>query len=216
VNTSETSAVHGDEPDQVHRALLDAAHAILATEGPAALTVRRIAADAGVSTINVYSRFGGKDGVLDALYVTGFQMLIDALDEVPRSPHGHAELMAATRAYRRFAVTNPTFYTIMFERIFERGVHGFHPSQEATEVAVAALGALTGTVERAMSAGVLGEGDPFATAVTLWATCHGLVSLELAGTAPPSVDWDATCEHTFTALFRGLAADGWGATGGLS
>ena len=44
-------------------------------EGPGALTVRRIAAAAGMSTMNVYSRFGGKDGVLDELFVDGFRRL---------------------------------------------------------------------------------------------------------------------------------------------
>ena len=62
-------------PTTTREALLAAAHDLLATEGPAALTVRRIAAAAGMSTMNVYSRFGGKDGVLDELFIDGFRRL---------------------------------------------------------------------------------------------------------------------------------------------
>ena len=47
--------------DDTSRALLAAAHRLLAEDGPEALTVRRIANEAGMSTMNVYSRFGGKD-----------------------------------------------------------------------------------------------------------------------------------------------------------
>ena len=59
--------------------LLHAASTLLAAEGPEALTVRRIAAEAGVSTMGVYSRFGGKEGVIDALLRDGFQALADAM-----------------------------------------------------------------------------------------------------------------------------------------
>ncbi|MGZ4674264.1 MAG: TetR/AcrR family transcriptional regulator, partial [Ilumatobacteraceae bacterium] len=61
--------------DPVGSTLLKAASDLLATEGPAALTVRRIATAAGVSTMNVYSRFGGKDGVVEHLFVEGFHRL---------------------------------------------------------------------------------------------------------------------------------------------
>ena len=61
--------------DETRATLLDAARTLLEADGPAALTVRRIAAEAGMSTMNVYSRFGGKDGVVDELYCEGFHRL---------------------------------------------------------------------------------------------------------------------------------------------
>ena len=63
--------------DEQGQALLDAASELLASEGAGGLTVRRIAADAGCSTMGVYSRFGNKDGVVDHLYMEGFRRLID-------------------------------------------------------------------------------------------------------------------------------------------
>jgi AcrR family transcriptional regulator len=39
--------------DETRATLLDAARSLLAADGPAALTVRRIAAEAGMSTMNV-------------------------------------------------------------------------------------------------------------------------------------------------------------------
>ena len=55
--------------------MLDTARALLESDGPGALSVRRIAAEAGISTMNVYSRFGGKGGVVDELYCEGFGRL---------------------------------------------------------------------------------------------------------------------------------------------
>ena len=57
--------------DSVGSMLVKAAADLLAEEGPEALTVRRIANAAGVSTMNVYSRFGSKDGVVEHLFVRG-------------------------------------------------------------------------------------------------------------------------------------------------
>ena len=102
------------KPDETREALLAAAHDLLATEGPAALTVRRIAAAAGVSTMNVYSRFGGKDGVLDELFIHGFQRMSDEMADAPTSDDPIEDLMACGRAYRAFARTTGTSGASLF------------------------------------------------------------------------------------------------------
>ena len=78
--------------DETGRALLTAAHDLLASDGPTALTVRRIAGAAGVSTMNVYSRFGGKDGVLDELFAEGFRRLGERMEETPSTDDSVADL----------------------------------------------------------------------------------------------------------------------------
>ncbi len=60
---------------EVESALLEAAEEILATEGPSALTVRKVATCAGIAPMGVYSRFSGKQGLLEALFVKGFEGL---------------------------------------------------------------------------------------------------------------------------------------------
>jgi len=59
----------------VHGLLLTAADAVLRREGLAGVTVRGVAAEAGVAPGGVYSRFGGKDGLIDALLIRGFDDL---------------------------------------------------------------------------------------------------------------------------------------------
>ena len=41
--------------------------------------MRAISKRAGLSTIGIYNHFNGKQGILDALYIEGFQMVMTAI-----------------------------------------------------------------------------------------------------------------------------------------
>ena len=171
------------DPEQ-RSELLAAASRLLASEGPEALTVRRIAAEAGCSTMGVYSRFGGKDGIVEALFVEGFQGLAAAMDAVPSTDDVMADLLACGVAYRRFALAHPTSYTVMFER----AVPGYEPSEAAGTIALGTFERLVRRVERAVAAGCLEDGDTIETTMRVWALSHGWVSLEIHGMLKTAAD----------------------------
>lgn len=174
----------------MRRAILDAAGRLLAEYGPQALTVRRVAAEVGCSTTVLYTMFGGKVGLADALYREGFERLTRRLEEAekahdaPEDPVARAAALAI--AYRESALADRNYYDVMFGR----AILGFEPSQESLAVGDASLGMLADAVREAMDAGVLIEGDPKAVAEVLWAAAHGVVSLELAGHFTPEVAQD--------------------------
>src|ERR1700684_11776 len=60
-------------------ALLASASEILEQEGPDGLSVRRIAAAAGVAPMGVYNHFESKFGIIEALFVQGFERLGEAI-----------------------------------------------------------------------------------------------------------------------------------------
>src|SRR6201996_508430 len=64
----------------VERELLAAAEAVLVRDGPAGLTVRAVAAEADIAPMSVYNRLGGKDGLVHALLIRGFDRLRAAMD----------------------------------------------------------------------------------------------------------------------------------------
>ena len=66
------TAPEPDETDARRRQVVEAAARVLAEDGPHGLSLRRIAAEAGASTQIVYTLFGGKPGLADALYGEGF------------------------------------------------------------------------------------------------------------------------------------------------
>ena len=96
--------------------LLETALRLLEEHGPAALRVRDLAAAAGQSTMGVYHHFGSKQGLLEQLYLHGFDRLADRLNGVPSGGRGRDELLDFALAYRGFAVDNEALYGLMFER----------------------------------------------------------------------------------------------------
>lgn len=164
---------------------LDAAAQLLRDEGPAALTVRRIASAAGLSTMAIYHHFGGKDGLVEALYVDGFRALDEALSAVPRTDDPVADVEALALAYREVAMRRPGYYEVMFGRPFP----GFVPSAEARGRAMRPWRAFTEGLERCEAAGLLTVPANEA-ALLIWASGHGLLMLQLAGNALASDDTD--------------------------
>jgi AcrR family transcriptional regulator len=189
--------------DETSRALLDAAHRLLADHGPDALTVRRIAGEAGMSTMNVYSRFGGKDGVIDELYIHGYQRLLADIDAVPHTDDIPADLVNVANAYRQFAQQHPTYYGVMFRS----AVPGFSPTAASIDLALLGLSNFVGRIVRGQQLGQIRarEGcDPREIAAWLWAMCHGIVSLELDGIASEHLSWESIFVNGVQVAIRGL------------
>lgn len=189
--------------DDTSQALLAAAHQILATSGPEALTVRRIATEAGMSTMNVYSRFGGKDGVIDELYADGYRRLIAEIQAQPAGDDIPATLLAVAHRYRKFALDHPAYYGIMFRHT----VSGFNPSDESIDQAIANLNAFVSLVQIGQERGDIlasAESDPTEIAAWLWATCHGLISFELDGVASEFINWESIFDHGLRIAIGGL------------
>jgi AcrR family transcriptional regulator len=175
-----------DDVADRRRRVLEVAARLLAEEGPHGLSLRRIAAEAGGSTQIVYTLFGGKPGLADALYAEGFRRLGDtmaaALDAAP--PPGDPErVVALGRGYRAFALAEPAFFAVMFGR----AIAGFTPARatRATGRSVT-LGRVVQAAQECLDAGTLVGADAEQLARTCWAGAHGLASLE--GNGMLSVD----------------------------
>ncbi len=168
--------------------LVVAALDVLQREGAAALTVRNITQLAGCSTTGVYTYFGGKHGLVEAIYLDGF----DAFDAAVGPGLASGDLLASGRAYRRWAVEHPTQYMVMFGR----AVPDFEPSPAAHDRSMQSFLDLAIAVGRVFP----GE-DPGERAYYYWATLHGYVMLEIAGmTAPGRDEAEALFERTLERL----------------
>jgi AcrR family transcriptional regulator len=186
--------------NEIAHAVVDAAVRLLEAEGPDALTVRGIAAEAGVAPMAVYNHFGGKDGVVDRVFVRGFDRLRSLFADID-GDDPREDLFTAGRRYRRNALDHPAMYAVMFDR----AVPGFEPSDDARLHALASFEELVRLVRRAMDLGVLREGDAVDAAQQIWSACHGQVSLELRGIGFTD-DLDAHHEALMHSMFEGLGA----------
>jgi AcrR family transcriptional regulator len=177
----------------LRRAVLDTASTLLVEHGPEALTMRRLAGEVGCSTTVLYTMFGAKDGLADALYREGFARLRARIADAVAAETDPLERLAATgRAYRANALRERSYYGLMFAG----AIPGFVPSPESMALARQSLRLLTDAIEAAIAAGALTPADPDEVTDVLWAAVHGVVSLELAGHYPD----DATAEQRFRIL----------------
>lgn len=150
---------------------------MLAEQGPAGLSLRKLATAVGTSTMAVYTRFGDKDRLLTAMYVEGFARLGERL--AAGSGMTADGLLELGRAYRSFALDNRHLYGLMFGPM----PSDLTLSENSVITAEATHQALLDAVRVAVDNGVL-AGDPSQIARHLWAVVHGMVSLELSGIMP--------------------------------
>jgi AcrR family transcriptional regulator len=180
-------------------ALLTSAADILESEGPDGLSVRRIAAAAGVAPMGVYNHFESKFGIVEALFIQGFERLGAEMAAMAQIEDPVQALAEGARRYRALALAHPMAYQVMFLR----AVPGFEPSIHALGQCTGTFDSLVAAVERAMRAGAIAEASPNDTAQVIWAAIHGWVSLELLGIGfveDQEAGYDRLCE----ALLRGL------------
>jgi AcrR family transcriptional regulator len=168
-----------DEVDDRRRRVLEVAARLLAEEGPQGLSLRRVAAESGGSTQLIYTLFGGKPGLANALYGEGFRRLGAAMGAALESspPPGDPErLVALGRAYRAFALAEPAFFSVMFGR----AIPGFTPERANRGIGRAlTLGRVVQAAQECLDAGTLVGTDAEELARTCWVTTHGLASLEV-------------------------------------
>ncbi len=151
-----------------------AAHMLRAREP---ITLRSVVAGTGVSTMAVYTHFGGMDGLWRAMRQEGFTRLAGQLAAVETTTDAVRDLAALGAAYLASAVAAPDLYRVMFDAGFEL---------EDPAAADEGLQQLVRAVERAKAAGRFRDDvDAPAAATQTWVIGHGLASLVTAGPLPP-------------------------------
>ncbi|WP_433634361.1 TetR/AcrR family transcriptional regulator [Nocardia sp. CA-120079] len=196
-----TSYHHGALRDT----LLAACLRLIETEGLAAVSLRRVAREAGVSTGAPYHHFADRSALLAALSTQGFRQLgsdLAAARAAARTPL--QALTALAETYVRFSQENPGYFRLMFRP--ELSQPDKHP--DAGAAGDAAFDVLADTIAEAVAAGLLPADKADTLAVMWWSLAHGMASLWLDGqlekrsiqlgtTAPTLVE---DIMRTFTAL----------------
>jgi len=166
--------------------LTTAARGIAETEGWGAVTMRRVAAEIGVTQPVVYSAFaGGRQELIDAVSVEGFSAIAAALEAVEPEP------LARMRAYLDFAAAQPRLYEAMFS--MPSGLQfGTGAGPEPLRRAFAAIE-------------IAFPGPDGIRAEVAWATLHGLATLQI-GERLPEAAAEARLDYAHAVLTRETAA----------
>lgn len=99
--------------DGTRKRLIGCALEVLASEGVDAVTVRRVARDAGISHGAPLRHFPNRTALLTALAATGYTRLTERLGSVPDG-EPHERLAAACESYVDFARGGPALFELMF------------------------------------------------------------------------------------------------------
>ncbi|CAM3346814.1 TetR/AcrR family transcriptional regulator [Thalassospira profundimaris] len=177
---------HGD----VRNVLLQQAENILTDEGPAGLSLRRLARLTGVSEAAPYRHFDGKDGILAAVAIAAFERFAEQLESAAESPPNHEErIMALGAAYVQFAVENPQHFRLIFGR--ERPPLDQYPElRDAADNAFDVLQRAVTSVDRKAEMTLAEAASAYNRALAAWSRAHGIAMLVIDGMIVPPADQD--------------------------
>src|SRR6202041_978996 len=114
----ETGSVHARPYHHggLSRALVDAGRRILEAEGAAALTLRAVAREAGVSPAAPYHHFKDKTELLEAVAQGGWEALNEAICAARANAPSVGEALSQIGVtYVKFARDNPALYRLMYD-----------------------------------------------------------------------------------------------------
>lgn len=168
-------AAQEQHQQNLRQGILDDASSLLVQEGANALTMRRIAETVGCSTTVLYTMFGNKQGLVDELYLRGFDILQQYLEAVSHLGNLRNYIYALCHAYRNFAIANQTYYSIMFLKVIPE----YTPGETNLKLGQASLKLLAQAIQDCFTGKEKSEDEAWEIARVIWATVHGHVGLEM-------------------------------------
>jgi AcrR family transcriptional regulator len=168
--TTQNTYHHGD----LRNVLLEASEQLLEKTGVAALSLREVAKQAGVSHAAPYRHFKGKAALMSGLAQSGFGRLRSvirmAADKVPYDPE--QKLVEAGAAYVHMALRHPELMQLMFS-----AVPGHEVDLELKQASMATIEPLVDIINTGIEAGVFRDRDAHELALAAWTSMHGLAML---------------------------------------
>lgn len=189
---------------ETRREILRAARAIFRAEGGEGMTMRRVAAGAGITAPAIYRHFAGRDELLEEVAEVGFGALSRRMEGAVAKAPPSRRLDRAFEVVLEFALDEPRLSDLMFasrrkgaRRFPEDFRRGESPTGRVIEREVAAL----------MGRGAWRQDDPLEVGLALGAQAQGLVALRRAGRVTGSRKvFLEIWRRSFERLKRGLEA----------
>lgn len=200
---AKSTTLSAEQKLELRERVLESAMETMGNEGAQALSMRRLAADVGFSTMVLYNFFRDKEEIISALYLRGFEELGEEMRSVRRFSDPRRHIEALGHAYRRFALRRPACYQLMFGT----PVKEFSPDEEELDRSCDSLDVLTEAVVEGVQQGIFIELPVEMIVLQLWSAVHGMVSLELRGYFETRADAQAAFEVKVATALRGLLRD---------
>lgn len=184
--------------------LIDAAAKLVAETGPHGLSARRLAAEAGTSTMAVYTYFGSMSAIVREIVNDGFARLKRLFNLVEPTDDPVADMALLGRVYRYNAVTNRHVFEVMFGG---SSLAGFTLTDDDRQHGRYTLTPVVECASRCLAAQRFRAGDSTLIAHTMWTSVHGTVTLELGDYLAEPYDASYCFESQLVCLMVGAGDD---------
>jgi AcrR family transcriptional regulator len=158
--------------------IAEASLSILESEGPSAVSMRRVADTAGITAMAIYHHFQNKEALLDFVTDREFAKFLEYIERQPQRGAIGVRLMTAMKAYVDYSFDRPRIFDYVFAEArpgARRYPEDFRARRSPT------LNPIADVVAKGMESGYLKKDDVWEVALELWAHTHGYVALYRAG-----------------------------------
>jgi AcrR family transcriptional regulator len=158
--------------------ILDAADAQFRRGGLDAISIRRVAADVGLSPMAIYRHYESKDALVEALVQTGLRRFESFLGRAEGGRSPVERVRALAQAYLEFAFAHPHVFDLLFLTRRPSDEPFMHEYKARTSPS---FDILYRAVQDGIASKAFVERDPLDVALSVWAYGHGLIALFVAG-----------------------------------
>ena len=188
-------------PQNVRERVLAAAQELFLTEGPKAVSMRKVAAKAGVTAPAIYRHYEDKDELLNEIINAGLEILQRYLEPAFRAPTPFERLQLLIDYYLDFALEQPRY----FDFAFLAPSHGMRLADELARYNRSTFMFAVQQVHLCMEQGVFVKDDPLETSIMVWAEAHGLVTLfRMERFGADAAEFRAVFRRTIDRMLQGL------------
>jgi AcrR family transcriptional regulator len=190
--------------------ILTIARDLFLTRGLAGLSMRRVAAGAGISATAIYRHYKDKQALLQAMVEEGHQVFASYLFRALSGKTPYERLRLSAQSYLAFAIEQPKYYQLIFmswsdEKQAELATRDRDPDRKAPTFQF-----LLDRVGECIGEGVFRKGtDPMDAALGAWSLVHGLATLWLTGGGRyqfSEAQYRERCDAVVKQMMRGLLA----------
>lgn len=167
-----------DKENITSKKIYQCALSILESEGPQAVTMRRIANEVGITAMAIYYHFPSREALLGAIVDSEFEHLVDFFAASGKNGSFENKIIHSLDGYISYALAHPRIFDYVFSST-RPGARRF-PEDFRARLSPT-LNPIADIVTQSIKNGKLKRDDPWEIAMELWAHVHGYLMLYRAG-----------------------------------
>ena len=165
------------QKEEVRASILNAAWALVVSEGWQALSIRKVADAIEYSVPVIYDHFENKEAILFEFTRRGFRLLNEDIHKASDNcSNPEEQIEAIAGAYWDFAFNNKEYYQLMYG-LGMPGCDTVKQISELKDFTESLMKPIMALIEKSRNK----DTDPFLKLHSFWSMLHGLISINMMG-----------------------------------